>query len=355
MKKILIVNPFGIGDALFSMTVARQIKKALPAVSIGFVCNERTCELAAMNADIDRHYVFNRERLRFLGRQRFLGWVGELGRLAGSVKKERYDTMLDFSLGREFSIAAMFLGIERRIGLDYRGRGIALTIKQKIEGYESVSAVTTQMRLLNMLGIDYREGESLLPLSIPAVEQEAGLQILGRSDDGFVTIAPGGGKSWGPNAFFKLWPADYFAQVINRLQSESSGVMPILVGDASERDLLSEVARKLRRPPVIACGLPIAQLAAILKVSRLLLCNDGGPMHLANALGVPTLSLFGPVDEKVYGPYGTLTPHGVLTQKVGCRPCYRRFRFPPCRFEKRCLTELLPERVWTELKKLLNL
>jgi ADP-heptose:LPS heptosyltransferase len=85
-------------------------------------------------------------------------------------------------------------------------------------------------------------------------------------------------------------------------------------------------------------------VAALLSRSSLFLGNDGGLLHLANALGVPSVSFYGPVDEKVYGPYGTETPHAVLTADVPCRPCYRDFRFPPCPHGRRCLEEISVEK-----------
>ena len=75
-------------------------------------------------------------------------------------------------------------------------------------------------------------------------------------------------------------------------------------------------------------------------------------MHMAHALGVKTVSIFGPVDEKVYGPYGGPAPREVLTQAVPCRPCYSKFHFPPCSYERRCLTELPVETVVRALKKI---
>ena len=94
------------------------------------------------------------------------------------------------------------------------------------------------------------------------------------------------------------------------------------------------------------------KLCATLLRGKLLLCNDGGLLHLGNTLGVKTVSIFGPVDEKVYGPYGNDTPHEVLAQPVPCRPCYKDFHFPPCPHERRCLEELTAEKVLDAVKKI---
>jgi len=96
---------------------------------------------------------------------------------------------------------------------------------------------------------------------------------------------------------------------------------------------------------LIVAGEPLDQVAALLLHSTALLSNDGGLMHLANALGVKTVSIFGPVDEKVYGPYRRDIPLEIVFESVPCRPCYQRFYFPPCPYERRCLDHLSVEKV----------
>ncbi|MBI4616067.1 MAG: hypothetical protein HY720_20795, partial [Planctomycetes bacterium] len=85
---------------------------------------------------------------------------------------------------------------------------------------------------------------------------------------------------------------------------------------AEEKALLSEVASRLGVSAPVAAGAPLETVCAILLRSTALFCNDGGLLHLANALGVKTVSVFGPVDPRVYGPYGNQTPHEALAENV---------------------------------------
>ena len=125
-----------------------------------------------------------------------------------------------------------------------------------------------------------------------------------------------------------------------------------MLGDKEEEFLLDGVKNHLSLPCIKAAGLSLEVACALLRQSRFLLCNDGGLLHLANALGVPTVSLYGPVDEKVYGPYGSGVPRQVLTENVPCRPCYSKFHFPPCKNERRCLEELSVEKVLAAIGKI---
>jgi len=92
----------------------------------------------------------------------------------------------------------------------------------------------------------------------------------------------------------------------------------------------------------------------ILTRCTLVVTNEGGPLHMAVALGVKTVSLFGPVDEKTYGPYSMNDDHIVVSRKdVGCRPCYKKFKYNNC--EKRlCLDSITVDEVLEAAERLLK-
>jgi ADP-heptose:LPS heptosyltransferase len=352
VKRVLVVNPFGIGDVLFSMVLVEALRKALPADGrIGFLCNERVDGLVRLNTSIDRTFTFNRGLMDRLWRKSpALCWAKTRG-LLDLIRTERFDTMIDLSLGRQYAFFAAFVGIRERVGFDFRGRGIFLNRKKKIAGYADAHVADTQLGLLDLVGVPYERGHARIPIAVPDSsknEVAAMLRKHGFSDtDRLLAVAPGGGRSWGENGRYKQWSPERFAEAAN-----AHGRKVILLGDKSERALLEKTASLIKPHSLVVCGEPFEKVGALLLRSKALLCNDGGLMHLANALGVPTVAVFGPVDERVYGPYGTDVPHEVLTEPVPCRPCYKDFRFPPCPHDRRCL-ELLPaERAVRALEKI---
>ncbi|MBI4432046.1 MAG: glycosyltransferase family 9 protein [Candidatus Omnitrophica bacterium] len=352
MKRILVVNPFGIGDALFSMQAVEALRQEIPDVFIGFLCNERTADLVRLNTSIDRTFVFNRDQFRGLWRKSPLVFLKELRAFLDLIRRERFDTLLDFSLGRQYSFFAMLIGIPRRIGFDYKGRGTFLTQKTKIEGYEDCPVAQTQLQLLEASGI-FAHKKNRLPIFISEEAREGAAEELRKrgflESDRILAVAPGGGRSWGQNAIYKQWDPHRFSETANAF----AGVKVLLLGDESERALLAELAAGIKNTHWVVAGQPIEKVCALLSRSQALVCNDGGLLHLANALGVKTVSIFGPVDEKVYGPFDQTIPSEVMIEPVPCRPCYHRFRFPPCPYERRCLAELPTEKVVTALKKML--
>ncbi len=264
------------------------------------------------------------------------------------VRKERFDTLIDLSLGREYSFFSMLIGIPKRIGFDFKGRGIFLTQKKRIKGYEGQKVADIQRSLLDLLGIasnDVLKKTSWVVADSFRKDAEQTLEANGfYSGDNIIAVAPGGGRSWGANAVFKQWDAERFAESVNRF-SQRNPAKVLILGDEAERGLLVRTAGMIQAKVFVAAGQSLGIVSALLLRTRFLLCNDGGLLHLANALGVKTVSIFGPVDENVYGPTDRSVACEVITQAVPCRPCYQKFVFPPCPYQRRCLNDLTVEKV----------
>jgi heptosyltransferase-1 len=339
--KILIVNPFGLGDVLFSMPLVEALKKSLPDSKIYFLCNERTDALVAMNPAIEKHFVFNRDYWRaqfsnpFAFLRLFSSWLGEL-------KKERFDLAFDLSLGRDYSFFLMLIGVKERIGLDYKKRGAFLTKKLPLKAYADKPVADYQLELLNLAGIA-TTGTTGATLEIPNKAIEHADWFLKKHGLGshaeVLAIAPGGGRSWGNNARYKQWAPERFSEAANQL-ANAKNFFVIVIGDRDEKALLEEVARGIDAPHAVIAGEPLSQVCAYLAHSRLLIANDGGLLHLGHALGIRTVGIYGPVDAVVYGPYPKTAKSRILTASVECRPCYQNFRFPPCGHERQCLDKI---------------
>ena len=100
--------------------------------------------------------------------------------------------------------------------------------------------------------------------------------------------------------------------------------------------------------------LSLEEFAAMIRELKLLICNDGGPLHMAVALGANTVSVFGPVDEKIYGPYPASVKHVVVSRTdVPCRPCYRKFKYADCD-KRECLEKISVNDVLAAVEKVLK-
>ncbi len=149
----------------------------------------------------------------------------------------------------------------------------------------------------------------------------------------------------------KRWPARDYGAVVARFQRAGLGSV-LLLGGPGEEEACTEVARALPQPPVVVCGdVGLRATAALLAGARLLLCNDSGLLHLAEAAGTPVLALFGPT-VRAFGYFPLLPGSRVLERDLDCRPCSRNGRRPCWRGDLACLAEIAPDAVLAALRPL---
>jgi lipopolysaccharide heptosyltransferase II len=120
----------------------------------------------------------------------------------------------------------------------------------------------------------------------------------------------------------RMWPAGRFAELAKRLEAE--GFATVLVGGPDDRAVSMEVARAagLRETRVLAGDLDLAGTAAVFARAGIVVANDGGPMHLAAAMGAPVLGIYGPTDPGLFGPIGATS--ATIYRKRDCSPCPQR-------------------------------
>lgn len=358
MRGILVVNPFGIGDVLFSMPLIQAIRTAYPHIKIGYLANERAYDVVRMSRAVDAVYMFDRDQFRRMGSHHPMLFMSKLWHFLSSIRHGRYDTMIDLSLARQYSFFAGLIGIHNRIGFNYKGRAIFLQKHVPLIAYEGAPVAEKQLELLKFfknVPIPSRDSFSW-NYAIPEVFQKKAdelMQQMGIAENTpFIVMAPGGGRTWGRNMGYKQWDVEKFAELARRLSSEK-GLKVVFAGDSYEIGLLNKTAELAGMTNTVMASEALPIVAAMLKRSQGLVCNDGGLMHMANMMGVKVIAIFGPVDENVYGPYRTNIPTAVITQPVPCRPCYQRFVFPTCRYDRQCLTQISVDRVYEAVKKVL--
>lgn len=120
----------------------------------------------------------------------------------------------------------------------------------------------------------------------------------------------------------KRWLVSSFAEVLDRLYEEKLGPV-VVIGSADDRSDVAQLRSIVRSPFLDFTGkVPLGCLPAFVSRAALLITNDSGPMHIAAAVGVRVIALFGPTSEVRTGPYGS--GHHVLTKPTACRPCFSR-------------------------------
>lgn len=343
---------------LFTTPVVNSIKESSPEAFIGYWCNERVQEIIRGNPQINKIYALSRGDIKKIYRKSWLEGIRSSLKLYFKIREERFDTCLDYSLDHRYSLAAKLLGIKRRIGFDYRGRGRFLTEKINLTGYRDRHVVEHYSDLLKFINIAPKKFN--LRLYVSEEEKIAARKILrdcGISNtDLLVGVAPGAGASWGLDAKIKHWPETHFAQLCREIINKY-GVKIVILGDISERPIAESITKSADNRIIDLTGkTSLSGLAAVIDTLQILIANDGGPLHIAVALSKKTVSFFGPVAPEVYGPYPPDEKrHIVLRRDLECSPCYKNFRLSRCLKNKECMEKIAVGEALEAVEKLFSL
>lgn len=347
-KKILIINPFGIGDVLFSTPLVSAVKKEFRRCYIGYICNIRTEEILTTNPDIDEVFVFERDEYRELWKKSKLECVRKFYRFWSEIQRKRFNIAIDLSLGREYAFFCWLVGIKERRGFNYKGRGCFLTRKIPFEGFNDKPVSEYYLELVSP-----RSG-SLKTVLIPTYGDKGHindfLKNSGiREEDVLVGVAPGGGAAFGKvKAYYKRWAPERFAGLAKKLTR--LGVRVVILWGPGEEGIVKLIQKEMGNKILLAPRTSIREMAVLMKRCKLVICNDGGMLHIARSQDTSTISIFGPTDDKVYGPYPASEKHAVIKSEADCRPCYKRFKLPECD-TKKCMEDISVEIIFNTIRR----
>ena len=355
MKNILIINPFGIGDVLFSTVLARELRKANPNSYIAYICSLKVKDILITNPDISGVFVFERDeyrnewkRSKISGARKFLAFWGE-------IRKKKFDVVFDLSLGKEYAFLCWWIGIKDRRGFNYKNRGRFLNHRIEFDGFNDKPVAEYYLDLIRLPKLPDCDFGSRYTVLVTTDEDRGYInnfltQSGVKESDVIVGIAPGGGMSFGQkNQDRRRWGTKKFAELADKIISTSTSEVAvrrlrksekiILIWGPGEEGLVKEIASLMKQKPLISPPTRIREMAELCKRCRLVICSEGGPLHIANSQGVNTVSIFGPVDEKAYGPYPKSGKSAIVTSNADCRPCYKKFKLPECS-HKKCMEDI---------------
>jgi lipopolysaccharide heptosyltransferase I len=324
-QRILIVRLSALGDVVHVLPLLDALRRARPDVHIGWLVEEKAASLLADHPQIDRVWVAPRWEVQRLWRERRLAQAAR--RLLTSVRElraARYELTLDAQCNLRSAAWALASGARRRIGFAppyTKEKAHWLSTDRVRAPVGGQLKALRNLELLAPLGIEAKSPRALLAVPEAARRQATALRS-GLGGKPVVALHPGV-SGFGD---LKRWPAERYSALARRLRDECSA-RGLVTWGPGERELAESVVAGSQGAAVLAPAQgSLLELAAVYQACDALVAGDTGPLHLAAALGVPVVGLYGSKDPAIYGPWNGRTgePAAVVWKQVHCSPCRLR-------------------------------
>lgn len=316
-ERILIVKLSAIGDIIHTLPAVAALRRTYPAAWLAWIVEKAGASVLRGHPDLDELIAVDTRAWRAHW------WMGlrHAWYVSRHLKQAGFDLCIDFQGLLKSGLFSYMSGAPVRLGFPRQMcREPLSAVFTNLHGAVAapdMHVVDQLVELLKPIGVATTERRFTIPFTeadehfAARVWRELGL----RSDVPVVMLHPGAAwetKRWGERNFARLNDA-----LIRRYQ-----VRTLLTWGPGEEPLIQRVVRATAYTPAIAPATTLLQLAALIMRCRAFVGGDTGPLHLAAAVGTPTVALFGPSNPRRNGPYGP--GHVVLHQKLPCSNCYQR-------------------------------
>lgn len=345
---ILIRGVNWIGDAVITLPALRSVRRAYPDARISLLVKPWVSEIFKESRDIDEIILYE---------DRFKGLWGKV-RLAMVLRKKKFDIAILFQNAFDAALLAWLSGIPERIGYKRDARGFLLTKAVRVEKEVlKQHQVYYYLNLLKAAGI--ATTDTLPYISLTEAERQWAKNCISSyfPENNIPLIGINPGATFGSA---KRWPSERFAELTIKIINELNGRV-IIFGSQSEveiaNDIIAEINRlkiKLKiekygsRILVMSGKTSLRELAALIAECDAFITNDSGPMHMASALLVPVVAIFGSTDKTATGPFGE--GHKIISKDLPCSPCMER-KCPEGHLN--CMMDISADEVFNAAKNIL--
>jgi heptosyltransferase-2 len=298
IRSILFLRHDRIGDMVISTAALRALRRAYPQAKITVLASQRNHEILAHNPHVDEILIY----------KGILWFLRE-------IRPKDYDLVIDPFVTYELKQAFMtyLAGGKYRIGFEETGREIFFNVRGPMASSPK-RMIEHLLDLVELLGGKREDCEPEVFLSDEELQWAS--KALGSKgiDINKLTIAIH------PGAYYpsQRWSAQRFGEVARRILEQRETNI-ILLGSRDEEPLLRDVKKIAGDGVQVFSGLKLRELMALLSKCDLLICNNSGPLHIASALKVPTVSMIGPTVTPLWLPCGK---HDVVIKReLACSPC----------------------------------
>lgn len=324
---ILIIRPGGIGDAVHLLPCIMQLKTRFPDVNIDILAEQRNASIFGMTDQVQTIYCYDKP--------------AELI----TCMRNRYDIVIDTEQWHRLSaVVASLIRTDLRIGFgsNERKKLFHYAVPYSHDEHEVSSFLHLIEPMTDKVSFTlYKTPFITIPQAVLEKAQSRYASIV---QEPVIAIAPGASIAE------RRWGGDRFGQVARELASRGYSI--IILGTDEDKSDATCIQTCVPEAISLAGKTDLGTAAAVLSSCRLLICADSGLLHIAVALGIPTVSLFGPGREKKWGPRGK--QHRIINKNLSCSPCTTFGTTPPCRKNTACMQQIMPDEVIKAALELLN-
>ncbi len=319
ISKILILKFSALGDIVHSLPVAATLRKSLPGSHIVWMVEERFQDLLLDNPDIDEIIPLRTKVWRKNWNSQSLREIRDTIKI---LRQHNFDLTLDLHGLIKSGIIARLSGAPNRTGFHSKNckeKISALFTNQKTPYIAGGLHVVDMYLTLLQTALGEIKVTKHFPLPIPEEIDKKSAHFFntnsGLAERPVIGINPGAGFAT------KQWELDRFANLADRISAEL-GYSILLTWGPGEESKVQQISNTMKQKSWIAPPTTILESIALYKRMALLVSCDSGPLHLAAALGVPTVSIFGPTDPARNGAYGE--NHETVYKVLSCSFCWKK-------------------------------
>ncbi len=347
-RRILIVRLSALGDVVCTLPALTSLRKGYPDAHIAWLVEDRSGDLLKDHPLLDELIVFPRSRWQQTFSQRVGHWrtLADCYQFFSGLRSRRFDTAIDFQGNAKSGFLTYVSGARLRVGFDRRNstEGNFVFINRRVPIANPYIARTQKyLELAHAVGGAPGRMPAVLATWRDESAKAAAFFRRAALRRPVVVIHPGTSEF----GAFKRWPPERFGELARRLARHHKASILITWGPR-ERTLAAKVAATAGRAATLSMPTrSLRELAELLRRADLFIGADTGPMHIAAAVGVPVVALFGPKDPVLHRPYTQRSR--IVRAGVECSPCTKR----TCN-DVRCMTAITVDMVLAAARELLK-
>ena len=349
-ERILIVRLSAIGDVIHALPCLNALRTAFPDAYIAWVVENIAADILYNHPQIDDVFIIPKKRWR-----KFKPgiWLNELMPFIRMLRSKQFDVAFDFQGLTKSSIISRAADARVRVGFGGEdGREFSKLVNNTkiVPPASAIHVVERNFSLLSALGITGDIPEPVIPIDPDAVVYiKEFLDRKNPDNKPLISIQPGAGWTT------KQLPLETYAELTNLIREHLDYQVIYTWGPGEEAMIqaLATMAHKRGAAPLVAPPTTLRQLVALVKACSMIVGGDTGPVHLASALGIPVVAIYGSSDAKRNAPYTTKLRLFQRTE-LPCVPCWKT----KCPLDGddhlRCLRSIIPGELFNGIRALLH-